>query len=330
VHRFELGSRQNIVWGAGFRDSENVTPPTFIINPNPQRNYTTIYNVFAQDDVTAVPDRLHLILGSKLDHTTYSGVELQPSGRMAWTPSETQTAWMAVSRAVTTPSLLDEAATYNQSAFPSAHGPVLVSLVGNPNFQPEQELAYELGYRLVPTPKWSFDLATYYNVYKGVQMYQPGTPFVSTTPTPHIVMPEYAQNALSGHTYGTELSAQWKPVDYWRLMASYSWLHMKLLPVDSLAGSSPQNQFQIRSYLDLTRNLNLSTALYYVDRLPGEHAPSYFGLNLGLNWQINKSWEVGVFGQNLIGGGHAEFSSDLSSVLTEIPRSVYVRLSWKF
>ncbi len=330
VHRFELGSRQNIVWGAGFRDSENVTPPTFILAPNSPKIYTTIYNVFAQDDVTAVPDRLHLILGSKLDHTTYSGLELQPSGRLAWTPSETQTAWMAVSRAVTTPSLLNEAANYNASAFPSTRGPVLVSFTGNPDFEPEQELAYELGYRLVPTPKWSFDLATYYNVYKGIRRYEPGTPFVSATPTPHIVMPEIAQNALSGRTYGAEFSAQWKPVDYWRLMASYSWLHMKLSPVDTLAGDGPQNQFQIRSYLDLTHNLNLSTALSYVDRLPDVHAPSYFGLNVGLNWQINKSWEIGVFGQNLIRGGHPEFISDLSSVTTDIPRSVYVRLSWKF
>ena len=281
-HRFALGERQNIVWGAGFRDSENDSPSTFIITANPKRNYTAIYNVFAQDDVTVVQDRFHLILGTKIDHNTYSGFEFQPDGRLLWTPSETQTAWMAVSRAVTTPSLLDEAAAYSEEAFPSAHGPVLVSVVGNPNFHPEQELSYELGYRFVPAPSWSFDLATYYNVYHDLPSYQVGAPYFATDPIPHLVLPEIAENGSSGDTYGAELSAQWKPVNYWRLMASYSWLHMRLAPNDSTAGDSPQNQFQIRSYLDLSHNIEFSSTLYYVDRLPNQTAPSYFRLDIGL------------------------------------------------
>jgi iron complex outermembrane receptor protein len=34
-HRFAWGERQNIIWGAGFRDSENFTPSTFLLTANP-------------------------------------------------------------------------------------------------------------------------------------------------------------------------------------------------------------------------------------------------------------------------------------------------------
>src|SRR6202030_2148443 len=90
-HRFALGERQDIVWGAGFRDSLDDSPASFNLTFYPQKNYTQIYNVFVQDDLTVIRDRLHLILGTKFDHNTYSGYELHPSGRLLWTPSEKQT-----------------------------------------------------------------------------------------------------------------------------------------------------------------------------------------------------------------------------------------------
>ncbi len=329
-HRFALGERQNIVWGAGFRESLDKVPPSFNLSPYLQRNYTQIYNVFAQDDVTAIQDRFHVILGTKLDYTTYSGFELQPSGRLLWTPSTGQTAWMAVSRAVTTPSQINEAARYNQTAFPSAGGPVLVSLFGNPNLKPEQLLAYELGYRFAPSASWSFDLASYYNVYHGVQGYQMGAPYFEADPVPHLVLPETAENNLSGDTYGVELSAQWKPVDYWRLTAGYSWRHFDS-ELDSLtSGDGPQNQFQIHSYLDLSRNISLSGGVYYAGRLPDQDIASYVRLDIGLNWRLNKSWEIGVFAQNLLDKGRVEYESYRTDLVTEIPRSVYGRITWRF
>ena len=329
-HHFVLGERQDIVWGGGIRDSRNDTPPTFTASFNPQRSYLAVYNVFAQDDVTIVRDRFHLILGTKIDHTTYGGFQFQPSGRLLWTPSPKQTVWMAVSRAVTTPSIGDETAALNVSAFPTPQGPALVTIDSRPGLKPQQSLAYELGYRVEPAPRWSFDLATYYNIYHDLTGYQTAAPFFAASPVPHLVFEQIPANLAAADTYGAELSAQWKPADYLRLIASYSWLHMRLRPLDAAAGDSPQNQFQIRSYLDLSRNIDLNTALSYVDRLPDQHAPSYFGLDLGLNWRINKSWEVGVFGQNLLSSGNVEFGNYRTPVLTRIPRGVFGKITWKF
>jgi iron complex outermembrane recepter protein len=329
-HRFELGERQSIVWGAGFRDSEDYFPPTFNLSFLPEKSFTQIYNVFAQDDATLIQDRLHLVLGTKIDHNSFTKYEFQPDGRLLWTPSLQQTAWAAVSRGVATPAIVADGSIFNSSVVPTSHGPALVSALGNPDLRAEQLLSYQLGYRLMPSRDWSFDLAAYYNQYHDLTGYQMGAPFFSATPAPHLVIPETLEDILEGDTYGVELSTQWKPVDYWRLMASYTWLHMNLTPDDASAGDSPEDQFQIRSYLDLFRDLEFSTALYYVDNLPDQMAPSYFRLDLGLIWRINKSWEIGVFGQNLLNTGTVEFESYRTPLLTEIPRGVYGKITWRF
>jgi iron complex outermembrane recepter protein len=328
--QFALGDRQDIVLGAGFRDSRDTSPPTFNLIYSPEHSYTTIYNVFAQDNVTLVQDRLHLTLGTKIDHTTYGGFDYQPDGRLLWTPSENQTVWTAVSRAVSIPSQLEEASRYNDAVFPTANGPAVVSILGNPNFKPEELLAYQLGYRITPTPNWSFDVATYYNVYHGVRTNQMGVPYFEAAPVPHLVIPETWENALSGDCYGAEVSAQWKPFDSWRLAASYSWLHLAADLDNSITGDGPQQQFQIHSYLDLTRNINFNSSLYYVGGLPDQSVPSYFRLDIGLNWRLNKSWEIGVFGQNLLHTGTVEYESLRTPALTEIPRSVYGKITWRF
>jgi iron complex outermembrane recepter protein len=329
-YHFALGESQDILCGTGFRDSEDDVSPTFAVTFNPQKSYTQIYNVFAQDDVTLIKDRLHLILGVKLDHNSFTQFEIQPDARLLWTPSSQQTAWMAVSRAVVTPSIGDIGSVYNASVIPTSHGPALVSLYGDPDLKAEQLLSYQLGYRFAPAPRWSFDLAAYYNVYHDLSIYQTGTPFFEATPVPHLVIPETLGEIQEGDTYGAELSAQWKPLDDWRLMASYSWLHMQMRPDNLTDGNSPQNQFQIRSYLDLTHNIDFSSTLYYVDRLPDQMVPSYFGLDLGLRWQINRSWEIGVFGQNLLNTGTVEFGNYRTPLRTEIPRSVYGKITWRF
>jgi len=55
-----------------------------------------------------VPDRLSLTIGSKFLHNSYSGFEVEPGARVLWTPNQRQTVWAAVTRAVRTPSRVEE------------------------------------------------------------------------------------------------------------------------------------------------------------------------------------------------------------------------------
>src|SRR3989475_6471672 len=108
---------------------------------------------------------------------------------------------------------------------------------------------------------------------------------------------DLVENRMKGETYGVELVAHWTPLDSWKLTASYSYLQMQLHldpgsgdPFSEGAeGRSPHHQAQVHSRLDLTRNLQFDTAVYYVDNLPSLRVPGYIRLDVRLGWRPNRN-----------------------------------------
>src|SRR6185312_1167895 len=88
---------------------------------------------------------------------------LEPSARLQWNVTTNQTLWAAVSRAVRTPSRVD------RDLSEPGPGAPLVLLQGNPNFQSETVIAYELGYRAQLTPKLETSLSAFYNDYNNIR-----------------------------------------------------------------------------------------------------------------------------------------------------------------
>ncbi len=338
-HRFQLGTRNDIIWGLGYHWTSDNFIPNFYLTWTPPAQQYRVYSAFAQDEITIVPNCFNVTLGSKFEHNDYTGYEVEPSVRMLWTPSDKQTVWAAVSRAIRTPSRYETGARVNYSVSPIPNPPAttplgLVSLFGNPDAQSEKLIAYELGYRVEPTKRLSFDLATFYNRYNNLLRFVTNSSFVQS---PVItVFPQTIENSGSAETYGAELSAEWKVTDDWRLIAGYSWLHVNLHPNDPSFQGNPEQQVQLRSYLDLPWHTEFNGALYYVDRqnaaagLGMVTIPAYVRLDLGLVWHPTKSLEIGIWGQNLIDGRHAEFPNLKSPVQTEIPREILGKISWRF
>ena len=337
-HRFALGTRQDIVWGAGYRQVAEHASSDFYSSLTPANDHEQIASAFLQDDITAVENRLHLILGSKLEHNDSTGFEIQPSMRLAWTPTEKQTVWAAISRAVRTPTEGQQDIRDNRTVVqPPAGPPVLASVFGNPNLKSEELTAYELGYRIKPVERLSFDATAFYNVYDDLVYAVQGAPFFETDPAPpHVVVPLTFQNGQSAQTYGGELSAEWRVTDNWKLTAGYTFLQTCFEPKTTLNGTDPQHQFQIHSDLNLPDHVELNGAIYYIGQINAlqgnatTRVPSYFRVDLGLTWHPFKSLEVGIYGQNLLADRHTEFTSYITTVLTEIPRSVMGRMTWRF
>jgi len=106
-HRSPAGERNDITWGIGYRlydDNIHNTPNQAYFPPHSRQK---VFSGFVQDKIALIKDRLHLILGTKVERNDYTEFEIQPSGRLAWTPSERQTVWTAISRAVRTPARND-------------------------------------------------------------------------------------------------------------------------------------------------------------------------------------------------------------------------------
>jgi len=336
-HEFALGDRNHVIWGLGYR----LTSDTEVNNPtvsfNPASKTLNLFSAFAQDEIALVKDRLRLTLGSKFEHNDYTGLEVQPGARLSWTPTEHQTFWASISRAVRTPSRAEESITLMQSRQVAPNFFVPVTISGSGAFESEEEIAYEAGYRTEPFKRLSLDLAAFYNDYTDLRSLQqnPGNP------TQFVL-----GNELRGDTYGVEASATWKVEDWWRVQPAYTLLHTDLRarpdgasPPDNTSvayveGSSPQNQFSIRSSMDLPHDVTFDLALRYVDKLPTYQVGSYFELDARLGWQITKNLEVALVGQNLLHDHHAEFGPSYINTQngnkTEIPRSIYGTITWRF
>jgi iron complex outermembrane receptor protein len=155
-HWIVAGERNEIVWGVGYRQVDDDFE-TAALPPALQAVSLSTFSAFAQDEIGLVKDRLHLTLGTKVEHNEYTGFEFQPGIRLAWRVTGRQTLWTAASRAVRTPSRLDR------------------DILPGRDFVSEELLAYELGYRLQAAERLSLSVATFYHDYDDLRSVEFGT-----------------------------------------------------------------------------------------------------------------------------------------------------------
>lgn len=348
-HHVEIGKRNNLVWGLGYRrmehesDSSSLTPVQF----NPKAESSRLLSIFAQDEITLFKDRFRVVLGSKLEQfkeaeESESFFEVQPSVRVSWTPQTRQTVWGAFSRSIRALARSDTDIRINHAAFPGTDGtlPKILAVFGNDDFEPETVLALEAGYRIQPNSKLSLDLATFYNFYDRLTTLEPGVPFFEPNPQPaHVVIPRVFSNLMRGETYGAETLLNLNLANRWRLSGSYSFLLMKLhlYPEsrDGLAeasqGNSPRHQFQLHSYLSLPRRFELDAALYHVSSLANLRVPGYARLDVRFGWSFRERFELSFAGQNLLDSHHLEFAGNEVAVRSSfVQRSTYGKFTWQF
>ena len=348
-HRLTLPGRQDFIWGLGYRYSKDSLSDTATISFNPPSRDTSLFSAFLHDEIKMVPDKLSLILGSRLEHNSYTGFEIQPNARLLWTPTPSNSLWGAVSRAVRTPARGDSDISYRYRTYPadppSVPYPVRLEIDGANNFKSETLLAYDLGYRTEPLQHVAIDLAAFYNSYDRLRVLQAGGIFPEQTGAapPDLVQPYQLANLMHGHTYGCELAAEWSPVNWWRLHASYSYLRIKmyldspstdLINKGDAEGDSPRHQYSLRSGFDLGREVELDLWMRGADRLPyvdGVSIPAYLTLDLRLAWKPLPKLELALVGQNLLHRRNQEFIPEfINTFPSEVQRSVYGKVTWKF
>jgi iron complex outermembrane recepter protein len=88
--------------------------------------------------------------------------------------------------------------------------------------------------------------------------------------------------------------------------------------------------------MDLPHDVTFDIGVRYVDRLamPPPFTPvrSYVTMDARLAWHVRKNVELSVVGQSLLQNRHAEFSPTaiLANPQTDVPRSVYGKITWQF
>ena len=332
IHHFVLKERNEVIWGLGARWS----PSDFIqtvatVNFLPHHQDDKIYSAFVQDQIAIVQDKLWLTLGSKFEHNIFTGWETEPSARLLWTPTSHQTLWAAVTRAVRTPSRIDE--DLQLTALVQTTPPVFACICDNGQVASETLLGYEAGYRKLVTSSFYLDVAAFHNKYNDLVSYgDESISIVASPPPPYTLISLRAVNGVMGSTNGGEISPDWK-VNHWMdIKATYSYVslnflakptHTKTSQVSSYEGSSPHNEATAQLLFHLPKGLEFDPTYRYVGALTALGVEAYHTADARLGWHFAREFELSLTGQNLFQPRHAEFGPVL------VERSAYAQITWR-
>lgn len=335
IHHFELAGHQQISYGGGLRWS-----PYFTIASTPSARLLVppggtdhVHTGFIQDEVRINRD-LSITGGAKLQHNNFSGFDIQPSARLLWSPGKQQAIWGGITRAVTTPSDLEEDFFLQGPAGPHT----FVQVLGNKKFKSEDVIGYEAGYRLLHGDKFYFDLSTFWNQYSRLQSFS--APAISSSGGNTYITIEY-ENQIAGHTTGFEFAPRLAIMPEWHLNSSYSFVSSTFSAngptsdisssgsVSTYEKSTPRHLVFVQSEIDLPFHFQFDQMYRYASDLPAQKVKAYQTMDLRVARPLGRDLLLEAVGQNLFQPHHYEWGTgDPNQPPVGIDRAAYVQLSF--
>ena len=338
----------DFIWGLNLRyTSDNLllpATPYLLLDGKSQR---LNYSAFVHDEISLLPERFKLIVGSKFEKDGLTGFNIQPNVRALYTPGQNEAYWGALSRSVRSSRRTESLATLDISA-QDAHAvdpriPVgmltavtQVSPKANATLQAEDALSLEGGWRKQFSNFLSVDTSLFVTDYSHLRggrllanpvtglneamgclaIYGPGACYFT--------LAGYNTNLDKARSYGGEFSVEWHPRSWWKLQAAYSHLQVKGVHTDDRLGntqvvafenSAPRHQFSLDNHFSLAHNLNLNvrlrynseTAHYTLNSPELTRLAPYTGLDMRLAWKPQRNTELSLQGRNLLKDRHTEF-----------------------
>ena len=306
-----------LVWGAGYRYSIDRVRNSRYIAFLPADVNQAWTSLFAQDELSLRAD-LRLTVGARLERNDYTGVEVLPNARLAWTPAPAHTLWGALSRTVRAPS------RYDRDIYVPGGPPFLLD--GGSTVTSESAQVAELGYRGQPTATLSYSVTAFHARYDDLRTQEvaPSRTYV------------YYANQMEGSTNGIEMWGTWQVLPRWLLNAGMNALRegLRLRPgsndatATASAGLDPAQQWLLRSSFDLDGQSSLDWTVSHVAALSNPDVPAYTSVDVRYGWRPRPDWELSIAGQHLNGGGHAEFTS--AATRSHFGRGVYAKAVYRF
>jgi iron complex outermembrane receptor protein len=314
-HSVAQAGAHTVVWGASYRRTWDDVRNSRYVAFLPAKVSQSWSSLFAQDEITLRKD-LRLVAGARIERNVYTGTELLPTLRLAWTMAPAHTVWASASRTVRAPSRLDA------DAFIPGAPPYL--LRGGPRVRAEVAKVVELGYRGQPMPSLSYSVTAFHNNYDHLrtQEVDPSNTFITFG------------NLMEGKASGFEMWGNYQASRAWRVSAGLMALHERLnLKAGSndaagptIVGRNPSHTAQIRSTFSVAADKDLDVVLRKVGALADPDVPGYTAIDARFGWRLSRGLELSVFGQNL-NGGHGEYAP--VETRAELERTVGMKLVWQ-
>ena len=305
----------SLVWGANYRHTWDEVSNSPYVAFLPAKTNQDWASLFVQDDI-ALRSNVRLIAGARVERNPYTGTEVLPTLRLAWTLAQSHTVWAGASRTVRAPSRLDA------DAFIPGTPPYL--LRGGPRVRSEVATVLELGYRGQPLPNLSYSMTAFHNDLDHLRTQELDASGTFVT----------FGSLMEGKASGIEMWGNYQATPAWRLSAGFLALHQSMrlkegsndADATGTAGKDPSHTAQLKSSFNLADDKDLDIMLRKVGGLSNPDVPGYTAIDARFGWRLRKGLELSLFGQNL-NGGHGEYGP--VATRTEVARSVGVRLVWQ-
>jgi iron complex outermembrane recepter protein len=274
-----------LVAGAGVRrTNDKFVNRLNAFNLVPQSKGLWILNAFVQDRID-LGGGVAATLGVKAEKTTFTGVQIMPSVRIAWQPNSDHLLWGSVNRAVREPSRIDRDLAAPGILVPGT-------------FTAEQLTAFEVGYRGQPSSSTTVSIVGFYNLYDRLR---------STQITPGTILPVRLANGIRGENWGVEAWGAVQVAPGLRLNAGATVLdgdfrlrrgETDLENFISL-GNDPNYFAQLGGRVDVTPRLGFDFQVRRYGSRPNPRVPAYTDADARLGWRVADQLELYLSGTNL-------------------------------
>ena len=261
------------------------------------------YTGYIQDSIS-LTDEILVSVGAKVEENELAGFGFQPGVRASWMANDQNIFWAGYAKTHRQPSLRERytdltpiwVASWDTDTNTTTWSSKTYE--GGSSLDREEMDAYELGWRLRPSEDLLFEISTYY--YDTQNAVRAATSLTSVN----------AYEAVDAEAYGGELSIDWHASDLWRLRGGYSLARGK---VDGVrVYDFPENTASLSSHFKYSDEVTFIQNLFYSGetKIPSDYnpitIPSHLRLDLGVVWQTNGDWEIGLFGRDLLESYHVE------------------------
>jgi iron complex outermembrane receptor protein len=340
-YNVKFASRHSIVAGGGYRYIVEEVDGRSGYQFTPGDARPVITNLFAQDSIALAGNRVELIAGAKYEHNTFAGSGFQPTLRAMWKPTSHQRLWMATSRAIRVPSLVDRGLHVEYPPIVQAGGVLLFGgLTENPEFGSEHLVNTEVGYRVSLGARATIDAVGFVGRYDDLSTHEPLDPVFVRMPAgpPQIRVLVRNENRMSADTSGVEISGRLQLAQRWQVDGTFS--SFRLTPhsngsqdpeVLTYDGRAPRYQWRAHSAFPITSRAQGDVHVFRVGALEALGTAAYTRLDARAEWPLTARLSAIVSGQNLLTDRHAEFPGHVSNMQSMlVPRSGSAKLAWRF
>jgi iron complex outermembrane recepter protein len=299
------------------RDEVGHDAPEFAFLP--ERRNQSWTSLFAQDEI-ALTEALRLTLGARAERNGYTGTEFLPNVRLAWKAAAEHLWWASAAGTVRAPSRLD------RDVYIPARPPFLLN--GGPGFRAETATVLELGYRGQPMPALRIAATAFHGSYDHLHT-------VELAPSNAQV---YFGNGMRGRVSGIETWGMWQVTPALALQAGATLLRPQLqlkagsrdnaFSVATAEGAMPRQIWRLRAAFTWPQAAELDITARHVGALNMPDVSAYTTVDLRLGRRLGPDVEIALTANNLLDGGHGEFSP--VETRTEVGRSVGLQLRMRW